>query len=249
MKPLLLLFALLFAFSQFAHSQVIEKDVDFSVSPTLIEDGEVQYSLGWHTPNDFRKTNVSIIDEVKVSSIKPNNNQIISGKLIFITEKPYDDFTQAKMNNAEYISYMLNSVSVNKKSSESWSVVNKVRAYNIPFKVSFDFAFKELETSNLPSHILKYFQDESSAFKGTGREKFVTLDMTNFSQLMYRNYSIVYLKEISKGKSLVIAALVTGFDLNSANNFFNFPPFSTTRGTMTANLKTQVFHIVNSIKK
>lgn len=247
MKSLMLLFSLLLIHSQLAQSQVEEKYVDFNVSPSIVEEGQIQIAFDWLSPSEFRKTNLSQIDLVKINTFKPDNNQIIAAKMIFLSKKSFEDLSQAKMNTAEYISYMLNSVGIKNKGEDLWLVTNKVRAYSIPFKVSFDLKFKEVSGTTLGT-LTNYFKDEASAFKGTGKERYLILDMTNFSQLMYRNYSIVYVKELTNGQNLIVSGVVTGFDLRTANNFFNYPPFSTTEGTMMGNLRSQILHMVRSIQ-
>lgn len=247
MKSLLLLFSLLLS-SQLSLAQVEETHVDFIVSPMLVEDGKVQIAFEWLTPQEFRKTSLSQIDLVRINTFKPDNNQIIAAKMVFISSKSFNEISHAKMNNANFVSYMLNSVGIKNKEEDVWFVTNKVRAFNIPFKVSFDFKFKEVSASAL-GELTNYFENEAAPFQGSGKERYLLLDMTNFSQLMYRNYSIVYVKELTNGRSLVVSGVVTGFDLRTANTFFNFPPFSSTEGTMMANLKSQILHIVRSIQK
>lgn len=123
-----------------------------------------------------------------------------------------------------------------------------MKAYGLPFKVSFDFQFKEISGHLLGAQVPRYFRDEASGVNGTGRERFMLLDMTNFSQLIYRNYSVVYVKEIGPNETLVVCGLIAAFDLKTANSFFNYPPFSTTKGTMMGNLKSQIMNMVNAIK-
>ncbi len=65
---------------------------------------------------------------------------------------------------------------------------------------------------------------------------------------MYRNYSIVYVKEISPTETLVVSALIAAFDIKTANGLFQFPPFSTTYDTMMGNLRSQILHMTQSIR-
>jgi hypothetical protein len=144
---------------------------------------------------------------------------------------------------------MLNSVAISKKNIEAWRVTNKVRAYGIPFKVSFDLKLKEISSTALGVQLVNYLKDESSGVKGTGRERFMVLDMTNFSQLMYRNYSVVYAKEIGPNETMIVSGIVAAFDIDKANSLFNYPPFSTTKSTMMNNLHGQVLHMAESIQR
>jgi hypothetical protein len=235
-------------FNQFAFSQIEERGVDFVVSPGAVLGGETQLGLEWLGPADFTRTQLSIMDLVKLNSLHPNNNQIIASKVAFISRRPFDSFTHSKMNNSAFISQMLSSVSVSQKNSDTWLVTNKVKAYGLPFKVSFDFQFKEVSPSLLGQQVPRYFRDEASGVNGLSRERFMLLDMTNFSQLIYRNYSVVYVKEISAHETLVVCGLIAAFDLKTANTFFNYPPFSTTKATMMGNLKSQIMNMVKTIK-
>ena len=250
MKAIYLLVLLLsLVLNALAFAQTEERNVEFTVSPGVIQDGTVQVGFKWITPLDFRKKELSLMDSPRINALHPNNNQMIISKIAFIVKKPLASFSFEKMNNAAYISSMLNSVSIRKMTADTWSVTNKVKAYNIPFKVSFELKLKEVTASSLGTQLSNYFKDESAGFKGTGSEKFLILDMTNFSQLMYRNYSVVYAKEVSANETMIVAGIIAGFDINTANNLFNLPPFSTTKGTMMSNLRSQILQMARSLQK
>lgn len=249
MKALLLLFSLLLIYSKMASAQVsVENHVDFTVSPTLIEDGNIQIAYGWLGPSDFRKTKLLIADVYKINELHPNNNHMVVSKMAFISKKSYDRFSHANLNKADFIALMLDSVALKNKEFDLWQVTNKVVAYRIPFRVTFDFRFKEVSELAFKSSLTEYFKDEASGFTGTGRERFLTLDMTNFTQLLYRNYAVVYLKELSATETLVVATVVAGFDLNNANSYFQYPPFSTTKATVMSNLKEQILRMIKTIR-
>lgn len=243
----LLLTTLLFHALSFA--QTIERHVDFTVSPGVILDGKIQVAFEWLSPSEFKNTQLNVMDLAKISALHPNNNQMIASKIAFISKKSFDDLSYSKMNTAPFISNMLNSVSIRQKTADTWDVTNRVKAYSIPFKVSFDIKFKEASAATFSPQLVKYIKDEAAGMKGTGRERYMILDMTNFSQLMYRNYSIVYMKEISATETMIVSGIITGFNLNEGNMFFNFPPFSTTKSTMVGNLKDQILHMARSIQK
>lgn len=243
-----LMFSLMLICSPLAHSYVEEKNVDFKLSPALLHDGEIQIAFGWITPSEFRKKDLAVMDLQKVNESHPDNNQMIISKLAFITKQPFDSLSYTKMNSAKYITDMLNSVGITQKAADTWYVTNKVRAYNIPFKVSFDFKFREVSANALNADVLRYVRDENSVFAGPGRERYLILDMTNFTQLMYRNYSIVYMKEVSASETLIYSGVIAGLDLKTANGFFNYPPLATTKGTMMGNLRTQIIHMARSIQ-
>ena len=63
--------------------------------------------------------------------------------------------------------------------------------------------------------------------------------------LMYRNYSIVYLKEISPNETMVVAGVIAGIDIDKARNYFLF---GGVEKTMLGNLKTQVMNMVRNIQ-
>ncbi|MBA2404488.1 MAG: hypothetical protein H0V66_06940 [Bdellovibrionales bacterium] len=248
MKARALAVLLLTLLSTLSFAQTVEKHVDFTVSPGVILDGSIHVAFEWISPANFRNKSLSQMDLQKISALHPNNNQMIVSKIAFISKTSFDNLTYAKMNNANYIAEMLNSVSIRQKTTDTWSVTNKVKAYSIPFKVSFDFKFKEVTPAVLGASLVNYIKDEASGLKGTGRERFMTLDMTNFSQLMYRNYSIVYMKEISPTETMIVSGIIAGFNLQEGNTFFNLPPFSTTKSTMMGNLKTQIMQMAHSIQ-
>jgi hypothetical protein len=246
---LVLVFSFLVIFNQMAFSQTEERSVDFVVSPSVISYGAIQVAFEWLNPSDFNKTDLSLIDLAKVNALSPENNQLIASKIALISKKNFESFSAARMNNAAYISAMLSSVSISAKNAETWSVTNKVKAYSIPFKVSFDLKLKEVSPASLGTGVVNYLRGEAAAIKSSGKERFLILDMTNFSQLMYRNYSVIYIKEISPNETLIVSGIVAGFNLNAANSFFNYPPFSTTKGTMMNNLRSQILNMARMIQK
>ncbi len=245
---LLTVVALIVLLIQFAFGQVEENSVDFTISPSVLQQGKIHVAYEWLTPGEFRKTQVSIIDLMKVKDMSPGQNQIVASKLAFTTKKSFDELSFAKLNTADYISNMLNSVGVIQKSANSWRVTNKVKAYGLPFKVSFDFDFKEVSPSSIPAATLNYLKDEASVFKSSGRERVLILDMSKFTQLIYRNYSIVYMKEISNNETLIVSGVVAGIDIDKANGYFNYPPISRTETTLMNNLRRQILHMAREIQ-
>ena len=248
MKAVVLLVLSFLFVSGHSQAYVEERNVDFTLSPAVINGGDIQIAFEWITPAEFRKKDLAILDLQKIETSYGKNNQMIISKLAFITKQPFDSLSYAKMNTAKYITDMLNSVAITKKSADSWAVTNKVKAYSIPVKVNFDFKFREATANELGADLLRYVKDENAAFAGPGRERYLILDMTNFSQLMYRNYSVVYMKEVGPNETLIYSGVVSGMDLKAGNTFFNYPPFATTKGTMMGNLRTQIIHMANSIQ-
>lgn len=236
-------------FCQLVYSQVEENHVDFTVSPSIIQAGNIQVAYEWLKAHEFKNKDLSLTDLQKVSAINGGNNQLVAAKLAFISHQSFDELSYAKMNTSTYISNMLNSVSIKKKSADSWRVTNRVKAYGLPFRVSFDFKFREVSSSSLTPQIVRYFRDEAAGINSSGRERFLVLDMTNFSQLIYRNYSVVYIKEIGPDQTLLISTVMTAIDIKTANSYFNYPPISSTERTMMNNLKTQIMHMARKIQK
>lgn len=247
---LLTVVALIVLLIQFAFGQaeVEETSVDFTISPSVIQQGKIHVSYEWLTPDEFRKTQLSVMDLVKVKDMAQGKNQLVASKLAFTTKKSFDELAFDKLNTPDYITNMLNSVSISQKAAASWRVTNKVKAYGLPFKVSFDFDFKEVSASSLPAATLNYFKDEASVIKSSGRERILILDMSKFTQLIYRNYSIVYMKEISANETLIVSGVVAGIDINKANGYFNYPPFSRTETTLMNNLRRQIIHMAREIQ-
>lgn len=249
MKALFLALLSFALFNSRSFAQTIERNIDFTVSPALMLDGNIQVAFEWLTPADFRKKELGLTDVPKISELHANNNQMIASKIAFVSHKSFDDLSYSKMAKMNFISDMLNAVAISQKTTDVWRVTNKVKAYSIPFKVSFDFQFKEVAASTLGIQVVRYLKDEASGLRGTTKERFMVLDMTNFTQLIYRNYALIYMKEISPKETLIVSAIITGFNLRTADSFFNLPPFSTTKGTMMNNLKTQIMHMAESIQK
>ena len=241
------IFALL-VFTTLSWSAVQEKNVDFTLSPALMLDGEIQYALDWLSPDELVNRNLRVITGEPIAAKKPSNTQLVISKVAFVAKKSFDKLSPSNMNSEEFISDMLSSVSIQEKPNNIWRVTNKVKAYSIPFKVGFDLKIKEAAKVSLSSDAIRYFKDESYAFKNNARERFLIVDMTNFSQLMYRNYSVVYVKEISANETLIVSGLIAEFDLSAANAFFNYPPFSSTRSTMVGNLRTQILSMARSLQ-
>lgn len=235
-------------FVQFSFAQVEEKTVDYTISPSVLVEGKIHVAYEWLKPIEFNKRNLSVIDTANVSSLHPGNNHLVGSKLAFISKRSFDELSYGQMNNAKFISKMLNSVAIKQKTADTWAVTNKVKAYGFPISVNFDLKFNELSASAVPASVARYLKDEGDAMAGTTRERFLVLDMTNFSQLMYRNYSYVYIKEIGPRETMIVAGIVAGFDLKAANSYFNFPPFSSTRGTMMSNMREQIIQMAKAIQ-
>jgi hypothetical protein len=195
-KTLSLLFMLLGLIS-FAHSQVMESHVDFTVGPGTIQGGSIQYAHEWLEPSEFKNKEMAAVDIVGVSKLHPDNIQLVAAKVAFVSKKSFDQLSHSKMNNADFISEMLDSVGIRSLNADTWRVTNKVKAYAIPFKVSFDFKFNEVSAGSI-GKAASYLKGEATGMKGT-RERFMTLDMSSFSMLMYRNYCIVYTPMVLEG--------------------------------------------------
>jgi len=250
MKALhLALISLALFFNAICFAQTEERSIDFTVSPSIILDGNIQMAVEWLTPTEFRKKELSLTDIPKISDLYSNNIQMIASKIAFISNKSFNDLSFLKMTKTNFISNMLNAVSISQKTAEIWNVTNRVKAYGIPFKVSFDFKVKEVSAATLGIQLSNYLKDEGAALKGTGKERYLILDMSNFTQLIYRNYAVVYMKEISPTETMIVSTIITGFDIKTANMFFNIPPFSSTKGTMIGNFNTQILHMAHSIQK
>ena len=240
-------FLILCLFQLQAYAQVEESNVEFTISPSIISSGKIQVAYEWLTPAEFNKKEFALIDSLKVSSLKPENNQLAISKLAFISKRNFDSLSASSMNNASFISKMLNSVGISQKTADTWRVTNKVKAYGLPFKVSFDFKLKEVSLAAVPS-IARYFRDQASAIPDQARERLLLLDMSNFSQLMYRNYSYVYMKEINSNETLIVSGIIGGANISTANLIFDHPPFSETESTMINNLRTQIMGMAKNIQ-
>lgn len=235
---------LLLTVSTFAQSE--ESHVDFTIRPSAMMAGDIQVAYEWLEPSEFKNKELAVTDLMKVSSMYPEKNHTVAAKIAFMSKRSFDTLSYAQMNSNDFISRMLNSVATRQKGPDLWQVTNKVKAYKIPFKITFDFRFKEVTAASLGA-AATYLRDEAAGVAG-GRERFMVLDMSNFSQLMYRNYSLVYMKEIGKNETLVVSTVVAGFNKNMADNFFNLPPLSTTKKTMMGNFRSQIMQIVTEIK-
>jgi hypothetical protein len=224
-----------------------ESHVDYTVSPSVVSAGDIQVAYEWLEAADFKNKELAVTDLHKVSALHPGKNHMVASKIAFVSRRSFDELNYASMAQTSFISRMLNSVSISQKSSELWRISNRVKAYNIPFKVTFDFRFKEVSASAVGA-AANYLRNEGAGVSAKGRERFMILDMTNFSQLMYRNYSLVYMKEIGQNETLVISTVVAGFNKEMADRLFNLPPISSTRKTMMDNFETQIMQIVREIQ-
>lgn len=230
------------------HSQVYageESNIDFRVDSAELERGDDQIAFEWQTPDQFRATRVALTDHVKVNKLSPQNLHMVNAKIAMISNRPFEDFTLKKLSTATMVKDMLRSTSVVPQGNHTYRVANKVKAYGLPFTVKFTLAVKEIQPDAVTA---KYFREQAVQFEGSGRESFATLDMTDFSQIMHRNYSAIYAKELKDGRTLIIATIMAGFDLDKANSYFNFPPFSRTQSTMVNNLRSQTVHMLKEMK-
>jgi hypothetical protein len=245
MLKMLFLLTLLFSLSAF--SQVEESHVDYDLNPAVLLNGDIQVAYEWMGPSELSRRQLRVIDLAKVAGMHPGNNQLVVSKVALVSKQKFSQLSYEKMNMPDYITEMLDSVGISKKASDYWYVTNKVKAYGLPFKVGFYFRFKDASNS-LPSAVMNYFKRETQSFAGTGNERFLTLDMSHFTQLMYRNYSVVYMKELSNGQTLIVSGLIAGIDLNKADSYFNYPPVSRTENTMMGNLEKQILHMARKIQ-
>ncbi|MFY7993259.1 MAG: hypothetical protein ACOVP4_08220 [Bacteriovoracaceae bacterium] len=230
------------ALSSFAGEEAY---LDFRVDASALERGQDQMSFEWQGPDQFRSTQMAVTDLVNINKSHPENLHMVNSKIAMISSRPLNDFAVESISTQKMVKDLLRSVSVIPKGGHVYDVTNKVKAYGISFKVSFKLAIKEVKPN---AHIAKYFRDQASLFEGTGNERFVSLDMTNFSQLMYRNYSIIYAKELKDGRTLIVASTVSGFNLKKANSYFNYPPISRTDSTMVGNIRSQTLHMLKEMK-
>jgi hypothetical protein len=230
-----------------AIAQVEESHVDFTLAPALLESGKVQVAYEWLEPAELKTKEMAITDVPKVASLHPDKNHTVAAKLAFVANRSFEELSHSAMNTKGFISKMLHAVTISQKTDDTWAVSNRVKAYSIPFRISFDFRFRETNAASI-STAANYLKEEAASVAGKGRERFMILDMTNFSQLMYRNYSIVYMKELGPKKTLVVSTVVAGFNKNMADKIFNLPPINTTEKTMMANFRMQIMHMVREIQ-
>jgi hypothetical protein len=69
--------------------------------------------------------------------------------------------------------------------------------------------------------------------------------MSEFSLLMYRNYAVIYMRELPEQETLIVGGILAAIDINRAETFFPLGP----RKTMMNNLKTQVMSMVRNLQK
>lgn len=221
-----------------------ESDVDFRIDSAVLE-RENQLAFEWQSPDQFRATRMSVTDHVKLNKMSPESLYMVNSKIAMISNRPLEDFKIKKLSTAQTVKNMLRSTSVVAQGNNNYRVANKVKAYGLPFTVKFNLAIREIQPDAATA---KYFRDEAIQFEGSGREVFATLDMTDFSQIMYRNYSAIYVKELKDGRTLLIATIMAGFNVEKANSYFNFPPISRTENTMVGNLRSQTLHMMKEMK-
>ncbi len=237
------IFTLTILFSSFVFAQVTESQVDYTISPGVIQSGQIQYSQEWLEPHEFKNKELRSIDLAGVANIHPDRNQMVAAKVAFISRKSFNQLSHSQMNKSDFISEMLDSVGIYSQDGNKWRVTNKVKAYGLPFKISFDLKFQEVSAESIAS-VARFLRDESSAFRGTGRERFLILDMTNFTHLTYRNYSVIYIKEISSTESMVVAGIVAGINISAAAVYFPFGP----KNTLMSNMRSQVLTMARNIQ-
>lgn len=228
-----------------SYSQEEEASIDFRVDSAALERGEDQMSFEWQSVDQFRSTQVAVTDLVKVNLLQPENIQMVNAKVAMLSAKPFSYFVLKNLATVEMVQNLLESQAVSVKGANAFAVTNKVKAYGLPFKVNFDLLMKEIAPDTA---VKNYFKSQGAAFEGTGKEVFLSLDMTNFSQLIYRNYSVIYAKELKNGKTLLIATVICGINIDKANTYFNYPPISRTDRRMVGNIRTQTLHMMKQMK-
>jgi hypothetical protein len=236
-----------FLFSSLVFSQIEESYVDFTLSPARLQNREIQVAYEWLEPSEFKTKEMAVTDLIKIASLHQEKNHMVAAKVAFIANRSFDNLSHASLNTKSFISKMLNATAIQPKAPETWIITNKVKAYGLPFKITFDLRFREVSSSAIGT-AGGYFKDEASGISGNSRERFMVLDMSNFSQLMYRNYSIVYMKELNHKETLIVATVIAGFNKDMADKLFDHPPINHTRKTMMNNFRSQIMQMVREIQ-
>jgi hypothetical protein len=234
-------------FSLSIYAQVYESNVDYSISSALLESGEVHFGYEWLSPAQFKTKDISKTDLRGLSKITAPFNHIIAAKIGFISDRSFQELSLKKMNEPAFIKKMLRATSVTAKDSGKWEITNKVKAYGFYFKVDFSLKLTEANSSEL-REIAGFMRSEANKFINSGRERFILVEMTDFDQLLYGNFGVVYMREISPDKTLIIATIISAFNQNKANRFFQFPPFSYAYNTITNNFKSLTMGMIEEIK-
>ncbi len=94
-RSLIFFLSLLIASLSFAE----ESHVDFSLSPSHLEAGNIQVAFEWLSPHEFRKRNMRVVDLVKVQHLKPHNNHLIASKTAILSKKPMSHFSLSPLYN------------------------------------------------------------------------------------------------------------------------------------------------------
>jgi hypothetical protein len=242
----LILCLLMICFNTYA--QVEETTVSFKVSPKIIATGEIQMAFAWLNAGEFAQLDMAVMDQPGIHLMHPHNLKMVVSKLAFLTTQTFEDLAYANLNQADYIQDMLGALVIDQLSSDSWYLTNRVKAYKLPFRLGYELQTREVEATRLRKELVQYFRKEAADFPGTGRERFISLDMHQFTQLIYRNYSVCYMKELRDGRMLIISGVIAGININRANFFFNYPPFSRTETKMLGNMREQVLVMARKIQ-
>jgi hypothetical protein len=244
----LLLLATLCLLSLTAFAQVEEELVDFRISPKILQAGQIHVGFEWLTAPEFRTRQLAVMDRPRISQMNPHNLQLVASKVALISQQSFDELTYERMNQADYIQDMLGAIAIDPLTANTWYLTNRVKAYKLPFRLGYELQALEVSPEELPRELTTWLRREGAEFAGTGRERFISLDMSRFTQLIYRNYSVIYIKELPNGKPLIISGVIAGININRANFFFNYPPLSRTENKMMNNMREQVLQMAFKIQ-
>jgi hypothetical protein len=230
--------------SSAAGAQVEEPSVDFAVNPTVLRQGKVHVAFEWLTPESFRQKSLSVIDVPKINSRNAGNQKLTASKVAFISNRSFDDLSYDVLNQASFIKDMFGAIAIDQLSADSWRLTNRVNAYRVNFRLGFNLRIQEASERTLPAGLVRFLRNEARGIPSQGRERFILIDMDSFSQLIYRNYSIIYMRELSDGKVVIVGGVVAGVNANRANFYF---PFGT-EAKMVNEMRTQVLLMARKIK-
>jgi hypothetical protein len=248
MRSILIILWLCFSNFSFAQNIVIqnEDNLNFAVNKTKIIGNSAQLSISWIAPSVLNKTVFKDLDLKKYSTIEAISNYQVIAKVAFISNKPIEKLSFNEMNNSNFIQKMLGSINVS-SNGQLWDIENKVKAYGLGFRLYFTLDLQEVDFSSQKESIKKLIRNDLNNYPES-EETFISLDMYDFSQLIYGNIAIVALKKIDANKTLIVSYILCAINKRAADRFFNYPPFSQTEEKMKNNLREQTLQMIQGLK-
>lgn len=240
----LIIFCLLSIVKTQAQPLIRENKAIFNVNKDHLDVGGIQYGLEWLTPYEFNLHPLKKLDLINEISSDEYRTKVVVAKLVFVSQKSFDNLSLEKLSTKEVVQEMFDASFV-ENNNNIFKVWSTARAYGFNFQVSYNLVLKNESNNQSITQIQKYFKEDISLFQGS-RTRVLKITMNNFSRLMNKNESFIYMKELPNGTTFISATVISTLDSRNASLLF---PFGKAESVMLRNMQDQILSMSRNIQK